>query len=167
MSDVADLDLPSAAKPAEWPFHCRPGETFGYRLSTVTHAWRRRFEAALSDIGLTHCQFVLLAKTAWLLHEGERPTQTQVAATAHMDRMMVSKVLRTLEEKGFVVRATHPDDPRANAVELTVAGRAALAAADPILRSAQEAFFGRLGQAGMDALAEQLDRLIQFEDARG
>jgi DNA-binding MarR family transcriptional regulator len=147
-----------------WPFLCRPGQTFGYRLWTVTHAWQRRFEAALAPLGLTHMQFVLLAKTAWLTHQGEAPTQTRIAAYAHVDRMMGSKVLRTLEEKGFVARSAHPDDPRANSVSLTPAGVAVLTEAVPIHRATQQAFFGRLGQAGQAALAEQLDRLIDMEE---
>jgi DNA-binding MarR family transcriptional regulator len=111
-------------------------------------------------------QFVLLAKTAWLTHQGEEPTQTRIACAAHVDRMMVSKVLRTLEEKGFVARAAHRDDPRANSVGMTAAGKAVLTEAVPIMQAEQEAFFGRLGDEGKAVLAEQLDRLISLE-ARG
>ena len=154
---------PTVKIEATWPFLCQPGQTFGYRLWRVTHAWQRRFETALSPLGLTHMQFVLLAKTAWLTHRGEVPTQTRIACEAHVDRMMVSKVLRTLEEKGFVARTAHPDDPRANSVGITAAGKAVLSEAIPIMWKTQEAFFGRLGGDGKAALAEQLDRLIEFE----
>jgi len=157
--------VPNAPARASESVPClvRPGESFGYRLWTVTHAWQRRVEAVLTPLGLTHMQYVLLAKTAWLLHQGEAPSQTRIACAAQIDRMMASKVLRTLEEKGFVARSEHPDDPRANSVALTPAGRAALNEAIPIVRATQDAFFGRLGPEGQAALAEHLDRLIALE----
>ena len=49
-----------------------------------------------------------------------------IAGFAKVDRMMVSKILRLLEAKGYVARTTHPDDPRANRVDLTRSGRAAV-----------------------------------------
>ncbi len=159
-----DKPAPSVEGEGTWPFLWQPGQTFGYRLWTVTHAWRRRLEAALAPLGLTHMQFVLLAKTAWLTHQGEAPTQTRIACSAHVDRMMVSKVLRALEEKGFVARTAHPDDPRANSVGITAAGKAALCEAIPIMRATQDAYFDRLGEDGKAALAGQLDRLIAFDE---
>ena len=43
---------PAIETEGTWPFLCRPGQTFGYRLWTVTHAWQRRFETALAPLGL-------------------------------------------------------------------------------------------------------------------
>ena len=121
MRQVRTIERDAALAEIEsgWPFLCRPSETFGYRLWHVSHAWQRRLEQALAPLDLTHLQFVVLAKTAWISREGEVPSQTRVAAEASMDRMMVSKVLRLLEAKGYVARAAHPDDPRANRVDLT------------------------------------------------
>lgn len=143
-----------------WPFLCRPTDTFGYRLWHVTHAWQRRFEAALAPLDLTHAQFVVLAKAAWITHQGAVPTQSRIACDAALDPMMVSKVVRLLETKGFVTRAPHPDDPRANRVDLTDAGRATLSEAVPVMWATHEAFFGHLSEAGRACLAEQLDLLL-------
>src|SRR5271165_28666 len=77
-----DKPAPAVESEGTWPFLCQPGQTFGYRLWTVTHAWQRRLEGALAPLGLTHMQFVLLAKTAWLTHQGEAPTQTRIACAA-------------------------------------------------------------------------------------
>jgi DNA-binding MarR family transcriptional regulator len=142
---------------------CRPEETFGFRLWHVLHAWQRRVEAALSPLDLTHMQFVVLAITASLLREGENVSQSRIAGFGKIDRMMLSKMLRLLEDKGYVERGPHPQDTRANSVELTRAGREALAAAVPLVRGAQDAFFGRLPAADQDALASQLDRLMALE----
>jgi DNA-binding MarR family transcriptional regulator len=141
----------------------RPEETFGFRLWQVMHAWQRRLEAALAPLDLTHMQFVILATTSWLSRNGETPSQTRIAGFAKVDRMMVSKILRLLEAKGYVARTPHPADPRANRVDLTRSGRAAVEQAIPLMWSAQEAFFGRLSDAGRRSLGEQLDALMAFE----
>lgn len=142
---------------------CGPEQTFGFRLWQILHAWQRRLEATLAPLDLTHIQFILLAATSWLSRNGGMPSQTRIAGFTKMDRMMVSKVLRLLEEKGYVARTPHPDDPRANRVDLTRAGRAALDKAFPLALVAQETFFGRLGPEGRDALSTQLDALMALE----
>ena len=156
-------DAPSRTRPRPWPSDFRPSESFGYRLWHVKHAWQRRLETALAPLDLTHLQYITLARTAWISRTGEIPSQTRIAAELAMDRMMISKVLRLLECKGYVTRASHPDDPRANRIDLTDAGYAALTNALSILHREQEAFFGRLGEDGKRALAEQLDRLLRAE----
>jgi MarR family transcriptional regulator, organic hydroperoxide resistance regulator len=142
---------------------CRPAESFGFRLWHVTHAWQRRLETALAPLDLTHLQFVMLAATNWLSRQGETPSQTRIAGFTGIDRMMVSKILRLLEGKGYLIRDRHPDDPRANRVDLSPAGQAALAEAIPVTRATQEAFFGRLSPEGREALAAQLDALLALE----
>jgi len=142
---------------------CRPSESFGFRLWHVTHAWQRHLEAALAPLDLTHLQFVMLAATNWLSRQGETPSQTRIACFTGIDRMMVSKILRLLEAKGYLIRSTHPDDPRANRVDLSPAGRAALAKAIPVMRTTQDGFFGRLSPEGRQALAAQLDTLLSLE----
>jgi DNA-binding MarR family transcriptional regulator len=154
---------PSGARPLPWPADYKPSDSFGYRLWHVSHAWQRRMEAALAPLDLTQLQFVTLAKTAWISRTGEIPSQTRVACEAAMDRMMISKVIRLLECKGYITRAPHPDDPRANRIDLTDAGYAALTQAMEIVLAEQADFFGRLGEAGKNALAEQLDRLLRAE----
>lgn len=42
-----------------------------------------------------------------------------IANQGNADRMMVSKVLRTLEEKKFISRLERPSDTRAKAIRLT------------------------------------------------
>lgn len=53
---------------------------------------------------LPQTQFVLLAALAWLSKQRKAVTQVDIANQSNADRMMVSKVLRTLEDKGFITR---------------------------------------------------------------
>jgi len=78
----------------------------------------------LAPTGLTHTQFNLLASVNWLSRGGEPPTQQQVADMARADRMMASKVLTALEQRGLLTRRHHPGDTRAKRVEATAEGSA-------------------------------------------
>ena len=77
----------------------KPEDSPGYLLAQVTMLWQRKQKRVLDPLNLTHTQFVLLASLAWLSRENNAVTQTDIANQSNADRMMVSKVLRTLEEK--------------------------------------------------------------------
>ncbi|CAH0255346.1 hypothetical protein SRABI04_03339 [Chryseobacterium sp. Bi04] len=59
--------------------------------------------------------------------------------------MMVSKVLRTLEEKGFLTRQEHETDTRAKIVRLTTTGEKILQKAIIEVENADLDFFDILG----------------------
>ncbi len=117
----------------------------------------------MDALDLTHMQYVVLRASDHLARQGEKPTQTRLAECLVTDRMMVSKVLRILETKSYLVRAVHPDDARANHVVLTEAGRRVLTGAIEVARHAQSAFFGRLGAARQKQLGAMLDDLLAME----
>ena len=137
-----------------------PTRSFGYRLWMLRHAWTRRIEAALQGTGLTHMQFFLLRALEAVVDLGEVPTQSRLADGLHIDRMTASKVLRNLEAKGLLVRAVHPDDPRANSVALTEAGAVLLRRATLLAMAEQDRFFGRLGDARKAEFSAMLDELL-------
>jgi len=104
-------------------FHFNKTEdSSGYLLWQVTTLWQRKIKRQLDTIDLTHTQFVLLASLAWLSKNQEIVTQIEIANHSKTDRMMVSKVLRTLQEKGFIARKEHEIDTRAKAITLTETG---------------------------------------------
>ena len=140
-----------------------PKETLGYRMKRALNAWSRRFDSALRPLGLTHLQFVTLAAIREMRVEGGIPSQVRVAEWMHQDTMMLSKILRLLEDRGYVSRHPHPDDPRANALELTDSGLEVLARGVPLVIDAHEAFFGRLPNEERRVLTMSLDRLLEDE----
>lgn len=140
-----------------------PCRTFGFRLWHLKHAWSRRLEADLAPLDLTYLQFIMLRAADRLARHGERPSQARLAEVLATDRMLVSKVLRLLTQKGLIVRPVHPEDARAVEIVLTEAGRRALAAALPIAKATQEAFFGRLGPERLAEFSRTLDELLAAE----
>ncbi|MFE9413395.1 MarR family winged helix-turn-helix transcriptional regulator [Streptomyces sp. NPDC006704] len=99
-----------------------PGESPGFLLWHATLRWQREIAAALSPLGLTHVQFVLLACAWWLNTRGEQPNQLALARQAGTDVKMTSQVLRALEAKGLIEREVDPADTRAKRLRVTSAG---------------------------------------------
>lgn len=123
-------------------FHfSNPEESPGYLLWQVTMLWQRKMKRALDKVDLTHTQFVLLAALAWLARNNEPVTQVDIANHSNTDRMMVSKVLRTLQDKGLIGRQEHETDTRAKTVSLTNSGWIALQQAIKIVEQVDKGFF--------------------------
>jgi DNA-binding MarR family transcriptional regulator len=99
-----------------------PSESPGFLLWHATLRWQRGISQALAPLDLTHVQFVLLACTWWLNQQGQRPSQTALAAFAGTDVKMTSQVLRSLERKGLVEREVDRADTRALRLRVTRRG---------------------------------------------
>lgn len=116
-------------------------ESPGFSLWQVSSMWQRQINAGLKPFDLTHAQFVLLASMTWLAG-GEKPlTQIDLASHAKMDVMMTSNVLRTLEEKGLILRKPHPTDTRAKALSITAQGRKLAIQAIEVVEKIDHEFF--------------------------
>ncbi|WP_214322335.1 MarR family winged helix-turn-helix transcriptional regulator [Nonomuraea sediminis] len=119
----------------------------GFWLHHAALVWRQAMERSLRPLGLTPTQFNLLASAGWLARTtGRLPTQQEVADNAGADRMMASKVLRTLEERGLLVRAPDPADARSLRLEVTEAGREVARQAVRVAVQVDEELFGEAGE---------------------
>ena len=129
----------------EIDFHFKsPNDSPGYLLGQVTMLWQRKQKKVLDPLDLTQTQFVLLAALGWLSKMSSSVTQIDIANQSNADRMMVSKVLRTLEEKGFITRHEHETDTRAKTINLTNEGELVLQKAIIEVENADLDFFATL-----------------------
>jgi DNA-binding MarR family transcriptional regulator len=146
--------------PKEIEFHFEsPGESPGYLLGQLTMLWQRKQKKILDPLDLTQTQFVLLAALAWLSKKNPSVTQIDIANQSNADRMMVSKVLRTLEEKNFVTREVHSSDTRAKTIRLTSSGAKVLQKALVAIERADLEFFAALGSR-LSTFNKNMERLI-------
>lgn len=137
----------------------------GFLLWQVSNLWQRRMRRALVDLGLTHVQFGLLAGLAGMERtRNGLVTQAELAAFCHVDPMMTSQVLRTLEAAGYVARAAHPTDTRAKCPTLTASGHALLARATPEVARSDQLFFAMAGRKS-DRLVRSLRKLRRRAEA--
>jgi DNA-binding MarR family transcriptional regulator len=121
-----------------------PEDSPGYLLGQLNLIWQRNQKKVLDPLDLTQTQFVLLAALAWLSKSKKDVTQIDIANQGNADRMMVSKVLRTLELKKFISRHEHSTDTRAKTVRLTASGEKVLQLALAKIEEADIEFFSAL-----------------------
>ncbi len=132
--------------PKEIEFHFKsPENSPGYLLGQLTTHWQRRIKKCLDPLDLTQTQFVLLAALGWLSKSNDSVTQIDIANQSNADRMMVSKVLRTLEDKGYIVRQVHKTDTRAKIITFTNKGEIILQKALLEVEKTDLEFFSVLG----------------------
>ncbi|WP_185214110.1 MarR family winged helix-turn-helix transcriptional regulator [Sphingobacterium mizutaii] len=136
----------------------RPEDSPGYLLAQLTLIWQRKQKKVLDPLDLTQTQFVLLSSIAWLTNKSECVTQVEIADLNNFDRMMVSKVLRTLQTKKLITRQEHKTDTRAKIVTLTPNGKKILQTALSKVESADIEFFSSIGQklSDLNATMHQL-----------
>ncbi|MCB0644301.1 MAG: MarR family transcriptional regulator [Phaeodactylibacter sp.] len=130
-----------------------PEDNIGYLLWQTTMQWQKQMNRALDGVGLTHTQFVIMAALAWLLRSTAQVTQKEIAEHSRTDRMMVSKILRTLENNGLIERKEHETDTRAKCVFLTDQGVNVLQEALKIKAKADALFFEKLEDEAQFAAA--------------
>jgi DNA-binding MarR family transcriptional regulator len=100
----------------------KPEDNTGYLLWQTTMIWQREMNRVLDKIDLTHTQFVILASLGWLSQNQSGISQKDIADNSNTDRMMVSKILRTLQQKEFLKRRENEKDTRSKLVSLTEKG---------------------------------------------
>lgn len=137
-----------------------PNESPGYLLGQLTILWQRKQKKVLDPLDLTQTQFALLCALAWLSNNSNNITQIDIANQTNFDRMMVSKVLRTLEEKKLITRKKHQIDTRAKIIGLTNVGERVLQEAIIEIEAADIDFF-----ASLDIELSQFNRnMVQLID---
>ena len=119
-----------------------PSECSGFLVWQITNLWQRRMKIVLDPIGLTHVQFLLLNALATMNKTIDKPiTQMMLANNTNCDKMMVSKVLRLLEERKYVMRKAHHLDTRSRSLLITTKGMELIEKATPVFIKAEEDFF--------------------------
>lgn len=119
-------------------------ESTGFLLYNLTTLLQRRMKRELDTLDITHMQFVLLATLKRLSKNSKAVTQIEIATESKADKMMVSKVLRTLQTKGFVTREEHSTDTRAKTILLTQSGNVMLQKGFAIVKKVEKDFFSCL-----------------------
>lgn len=140
-----------------------PGHTPGFLVWRLSMKWRVAVDRALAPLGLTHAQYSLLASLYGMRRTGVRPSQRQLADHAGLEALYVSKLARSLEASGLMLRAADPDDTRAVRLSLTDQGVAKTREAITLVHHLHDRMLAPLG--GRDdprtaAFARDLDALL-------
>ena len=79
----------------------------GFLLWQVSKLWQRHLAHALKDLRLTSTQAVLLGNIVRANQANTHVTQASLSNSTKIDRMTISTVLRTLQKKGLISRASN------------------------------------------------------------
>jgi DNA-binding MarR family transcriptional regulator len=124
-------------------------------LRRAARAATAAYDTALAPSGLRITQFSILCLLARL----GPVAVTRLAAEAALDRSTIGRNLNPLERRGLVRIEVGNVDERERVAHLTAAGEAAIEAALPRWREAQERIAALVQPSVIDELAHQLDAL--------
>jgi DNA-binding MarR family transcriptional regulator len=140
--------------------------TTGSLVWHLAMRWRNEVDRAVSPLGLTHAQYSALASLHSLADTGIAPSQRELADYTGLQPIYVSKLVRSLEQSGHLLRETHGIDSRAVALQLTPAGLKTVVEARRIVEALDRRLTEPLGGPDSDqtrALAGSLRLLLDYD----
>ena len=136
------------------------GNYTGFLLNWVAAGSRRRFEAALDELGLKLQAFALMSTV-----EAEPGrTQQELAERTHIDPSTMVQTLDLLAAAGYAERRPHSTDRRKHTIHLTPAGEEMLARAREAAEAAGRETLGRLDPEERRRLHALLRKVAGYED---
>lgn len=135
----------------------QPTDSAGFLMWRVSLRWQRAISQALTPLGLTHPQFVLLASVSWMDSNGVTPTQRELADHTGMDPMTTSQVIRALESKDLIKRSADPQDSRVWRVAPTRAGKKLGFAAIEVVEGIDDKYFEAVSAPSLLRILRKLD----------
>lgn len=122
----------------------KPEDSPGFLLWQLTNHWQRLQRQALSKLGITHAQFVILAAMLWLSDSDKKEiTQKIISDLTNIDKMSMSDLISTLEKKKLIKRHQSKLDGRAFSLTLSEKGRSIALKAVPVVEKIDHDFFTR------------------------
>lgn len=138
--------------------------TPGALLWKASKLWQNHMHGAVTGLGLSSTNVIVLSNILRLELEGKKITQASLAVLCSVDKMTVSTIVRALTAKGFIERKVIASDKRGLELSLTPEGQEVGKKALERITQAHEQFFASLGDEDVARLAEDLSKLIE---ARG
>ena len=124
----------------------------GYLLLKAGHYLGTEFDAALTSIGLTGREFLVLS----FARAADGLSQQELSERLGIDPTIVVGLIDALEARGLMTRRKDPADRRRNLLGLTAAGRAVHDKAIAAARRAEDAFLRPLSASQRRTLRTSL-----------
>lgn len=138
-------------------------ERLYFLLARAANAVRRGSDAqAIAAAGVTTAQAGALMAIA----AGDRPSQRELGRELALGEPAVTGLVDRLARLGLVERVADPDDARRSRLQVTDAGRQAIAAVEPARRRVNAELARLLGDDG-PRVAAALERLATFDPPPG
>jgi len=115
-------------------------QSSGFLLARLGMGFKTRAIARAEEAGFELYDYSVLA----ILAEGDRETQSTIAATMSLDPSRLVALLDSLEERALIVRQRDPHDRRRHVVSITAAGKQELVKLRALIREVEDEYFGPL-----------------------
>jgi len=141
--------------------HEQPDDSGGFLLWKVTALWQAKLEVVLDKYDINQLQFVILASLKWFEEHSEETTQAHIAEHAKLNKMVVSRAVRKLEDKGFLSRFSSQVDGRAQGLAFTKHGKNIVEQAIISVEKEDDLFFSILTKEEFQQYKELTKKLIR------
>jgi DNA-binding MarR family transcriptional regulator len=131
-------------------------QELGARLYLATQHVLNRERAALAEHGLEMWDYVVLSR----LEAGPARSQAELAEASGRDKTRLIPLLDRLGAAGLIARSPDPADRRNRVVELTPAGRTALAAGRQSVAALEDDVFAQVTAADRATFQAVLDEVV-------
>ncbi|MEI7579536.1 MAG: MarR family winged helix-turn-helix transcriptional regulator [bacterium] len=136
-------------------------EKLGYLLWHVRNIWKQKMLSELKEYNLTHIQLRILYTLQELAKEKEEINQKQIAASAGLNIMMTSQLVRKLQVQKLLEIKPSGSDSRANVINLTQSGEKIISQALEKVNKVTLKFFA-VSEADRKNLDRILNKLIRI-----
>lgn len=137
-------------------------QSSGFLLWQITTIWQRKIKIALENVNLSHSGFVILASLVWFKEQNQEVTQTTIIEHSKLDKMTVSKSLKTLEKDNLILRTENEKDTRAKTIILTDKGFNLAIKSIKIVEDIDIQFFAKLNIEEKKNLNEIFNKLKEL-----
>jgi DNA-binding MarR family transcriptional regulator len=127
----------------------------GFHIRLAYGALYRHFTETFADLDMTQKQVSVL----WLTDDHPNIAQTDLAKRMRMDRATTMTIVHRLESKGYLVRGKSKSDGRKQTLNLSDAGRRALATAKKAIQVNERWIKSRFSEKEIAKLIEMLTRI--------
>jgi DNA-binding MarR family transcriptional regulator len=128
---------------------------------------RKQLNELISKGNLSRGEYLVL-RNIWMSKSGSRAggrgrlRAASLSEILELSRPSITRILNTLESRGFITRSIDEEDRRSVSIELTELGIEALEKANQGLFRIAERLVGALGEADTDKLIELLEKLADI-----
>jgi len=130
--------------------HKKADDSAGFLLWKITALWQGKLSTVLEKFDINQTQFAILASLKWFQEHKEETSQAHIVEHAKIDKMTVSKAIRKLELKDFIIREKSDTDGRAINIKFTALGKNMVNKAIMAIESADDDFFSNLSEKQLE-----------------
>jgi len=131
----------------------------GFKVTRLARIMEARLEKRLSEHGITRLMWCVLSGVGL----ESVTTPSTLADYIGIARPAVSRLLKTMEERGLIERTCIGDDKRYTELALTALGQEKLKACHVLVRELNDHFAGKLDRRLYETFMETIDELTRDE----